>query len=179
MTASEVDPDVQDAAALVADAYRMFLFGPRFFLEQKAMLQYLGTASIDGMECDQILADLKPGIGNSKEDRVVISIDQKFHLVRRVRMTLEGLRTTRGAIVDIYLRDHKRIGGVMWPTTFYEELEKPFVIPVHRWKLTGIDFDRAETREMLDGATFTGAATRPAGAGKGESNSKPSVEPIK
>ena len=156
--------DVRDAAALVSDNYRMFLFGPYFFLERSATVQFLGTEKIDGFQCDNVLAVLNPGIGNSLEDRVVISIDQDRRWVRRVRITVEGLKSTRGAIVDIYLRDHVRIGGILWPTTFFEELKRPFNSPVHRWRLTAIDFDRGLERSTLNGPTFTGAATRAAGA---------------
>ena len=96
------------------------------------------------MQCDQLLAVLKPGIGRSAEDRVVVSIDREHHWVRRVRMTLEGLETTRGAVVDIYLRNPMRIDGIVCPTTFYEELERPFVMPVHRWHLVGITLHKPQ-----------------------------------
>ena len=151
------------AAALVADAYRMFLFGPQFFLERSAAVQYLGVDAVDGRECDQLLAVLRPGIGLSVEDRVIISIDRKQCWVRRVRMTVDGLASTRGAIVDVFLRDHARIGGVVWPTSFYETLKRPFPLPVHRWRLTGIDFDRNYAAETIQGPKFTGAAVRAAG----------------
>ena len=158
------DAEVRDAAALVADNYRMFLLGPCFFQERFAMVQYLGTETVDGSKCDNLLAVLKPGMGNSVEDRVVISIDHDRHWVRRVRITVDGLESTRGAVADIFLRDHIRIGGILWPTTFYEELKRPFGVSVHRWHLTAIDYDRRLERSSLDGPTFTGAATRPAGA---------------
>jgi hypothetical protein len=127
------------------------------------MVQYLGTETVDGSPCDNLLAVLKPGIGNSVEDRVVISIDHDHHWVRRVRITVDGLESTRGAVADIYLRDHIRIGGILWPTTFYEELKRPFGASVHRWRLTAIDYDRRLERSSIDGPTFTGAASRPAG----------------
>ena len=158
------DQSALDAAALVADAYRMFLFGPQFFLERNASVEYLGTETVDEMPCDQLLAVIKPGFGNSPEDRVILSIDLTHHWLRRVRMTLTGLDTTRGAIVDIFLRDHIRIGGVVWPTGFYEELKRPFNLSVHRWRLTGIDVNRGLTRQMLELPHFSGATTRSAGS---------------
>jgi hypothetical protein len=159
------DAQVRDAAALVADSYRMLLLGPGFFLQRGATWGYLGTEEIDGMECDQVQAVLKPGIGNSEEDSVVVSIDRERHWVRRVRMTPQGFQGTRGDVVDIFLRDPVRLHGVVWPTSFYEELKRPFDVTVHRWRLTAIDFDRGLGREMLDGRQFSGAATRPAGPG--------------
>lgn len=157
------DAEARDAAALVADSYRMFLLGPKFFQERDAVIQQLPAETVDGMKCDQLLAVLKPGLGNSAEDRVLISIDQKQHLVRRVRMTLEGLQSTKGAVVDVYLRDPVRIGGILWPTTFYERLRRPFELSVHNWRLTGIDFDRGLSEPMLGGPTFLEKALRAAG----------------
>ena len=137
------DAQVIDAAALVADAYRMFLLGPSFFQERSATMQYLGTEYVDHRECDNLLAILRPGIGNSSEDRIILSIDRERRYLRRVRMTLDGLQSTRGAIADIYLRDHVRIDGVVWPTGFYEELKRPLDLSVHHWRLTAIAFDQA------------------------------------
>jgi hypothetical protein len=92
--------EVKNAAALVADNYRMFLLGPWFFEERGATVQYLGTDSVDGEKCDNLLANLKPGLGNSVKDRVIISIDRSHHLIRRLRVTVDGLESTRGAIVS-------------------------------------------------------------------------------
>ena len=157
------DAEVRDAAALVADNYRMFLMGPEFFSERSVILQYLGTEDVDGANCDNLLAQLKPGLGNSAEDRVVISIDSEHHWIRRVRITLNGLESTRGAVADVYLRDPIRIAGVLWPTNFYEELKRPFDSDVHHWRLTAIDLDRGLQRDSLEGPGFKGPATVPAG----------------
>lgn len=135
------DAQTQDAAALVADNYRMFLLGPAFFRERAATLQYAGADQVDHADCDNLLADLKPGLGNSREDRVLISIDRSRHWICRVRVTMEGLESTRGAVVDIYLRDPLRIHGVLWPTSFDEVLRRPFPAPVHHWRMVSIDFD--------------------------------------
>ncbi len=137
------DSDVQDAAALVADGYRMFLFGPAFFLERHAVVQSLGTSSVDDMDCDDLLAVLRPGIGNSVEDRVIVSIDRGKHFVRRVRMTVEGMQSTKGAVADVYLRNPIRIAGVVFPTVFDEELKSPFDVNVHHWQITDIDLEKS------------------------------------
>ena len=157
------DKDVLDAAALVADNYRMFLLGPYFFQERSAIVQYLGEARVDGFKCDNLLAVLRPGLGNSDEDRVVISIDRERRLVRRLRITIDGLESTRGAVADVYLRDHIAVGGYVWPTNFYERLKRPFPASVHRWRLTGLDLDRELTPAAIAGPTFAPPATRPAG----------------
>jgi hypothetical protein len=138
------DPEADDAAALVADGYRMFLFGPAFFLERGGDARYAGGSCVDGMECDDVLVTLRPGIGRSTEDRVLVSIDRDLHFVRRVRMTVNGLASAAGGVGDIFLRDPIRIRGVVFPTTFYEELKAPVDLSVHHWRMTSIDFDQAE-----------------------------------
>lgn len=135
------DKDTLDAAALVADAYRLFLLGPAFIRERQAVVRMLKPGRIDGFDCDHLLAVLRPGLGNSAEDRVILSIDKKTHLVRRVRITLEGLRSTRGAIADITPRDYIRIEGVMLPTSYHEQVKRPLDAPIHDWRLTAVEFD--------------------------------------
>lgn len=135
------DPEVRDAAALVADNYRMFLLGPGFFLERAAVVHPLGRSTIDGHRCDDVLAVLRPGLGNSTEDRVILSIDRDNRVLRRVRITVEGLASTRGAIADIAFSDHVRFDGVLFPTRYVETLKRPFPADVHDWRLTGIRFE--------------------------------------
>lgn len=140
----ETDPEVLDAAALVADNYRMFVMGAFFFLERAAPVQYLGCETIGGQVCDNLLADLKPGLGNSAADRVVISIDRNHHWIRRVRITVDGMQSTRGAIADIEILRHIEIGGIVWPTEFHEQLREPFDAPVHDFRIVAIDYDGQE-----------------------------------
>ena len=133
------DADVLDAAALVADGYRMFVLGPAFFLERHAVVQYLGSETVGEADCDDLLAILRPGIGRSVEDRVIISIDKRDHLIRRFRMTVEGMDSTRGAVADVFPQNYIRIDGVAWPTIFDEELKNPFDVDVHHWRVVQID----------------------------------------
>jgi hypothetical protein len=133
------DHDVLDAAALVADGYRMFLLGPAFFLERHAVVQYLGSETIGDFDCDNLLAVLRPGIGRSVEDRIIISIDKRDHLIRRFRMTVEGMDSTKGAVADVFPQNYIRVDGVDWPTIFDEELKSPFDVNVHHWRVVQID----------------------------------------
>jgi hypothetical protein len=77
-------------------------------------------------------------------------------------MTLNGLDSTRGALVDIDMFEHRSLYGIMWPTAFHERLLRPAPLDVHEWRLTGLDINRGETREELSGAAFTGSALSPA-----------------
>lgn len=160
----ESDREKRAAAHLVVEAYQLFLY-PAFYVERAQHLERAGRASVNGRECDLLLAVLRPGIGDSTEDRVVLYIDRQDKLVRRVRLTLEGLDSTKGAIVDV---DHDRfveIAGVKWPTHFYEALVRPFPgLPAHDFSLTGLDVNRGLTAaDVADGA-FSPKAAAPARA---------------
>jgi hypothetical protein len=137
------DPQTRDAAALVADSYRMFLLGPGFFAERKASLAFIGRSRVDGYDCDELSGMLAPGLGNSAGDSIELSIDRNLHYLRRLRMTPQGLASARNHQVDIFLRDYVKKDGVAWPTSFYEQIDDPMIqFFVHQWHITEIDVDR-------------------------------------
>ena len=86
-----------EAAALVAEAYRMFLTGPFYFLNHPGPrdARVEKTDTVDGVMCDQVLVRLVPGLGTSEEDRVLLAIGRDDRLLRRVRFSLNGFRGTR------------------------------------------------------------------------------------
>jgi hypothetical protein len=159
---AESDREKIAAAHLALEAYQLFLY-PAFYVERAQHLERAGRASVNGRECDLLLAVLRPGFGASAEDRAVLYIDRQDKLVRRVRLTLEGLDSTKGAIVDV---DHDRfveIGGVQWPTHFYEALVRPFPgLPAHDFSLTGLDVNRGLTRADVAEGAFSERARVPA-----------------
>ena len=132
------DAEVQRAAAVVADAYTMFLLGPFYFDRPGVVLTAAGESNIDGAACDGLLAILRPGFGFAPEDRVILSIDRATKQLRRVRMTLNGLESTQGAEVDVTFRDFRRIDGVLWPTDFDERIRVPFDLHAHHWRTLGL-----------------------------------------
>jgi hypothetical protein len=152
----------RQAAALVADAYQLFLLGPFYFDRPGVVLQVAKQSSVDGQMCDELLAVLKPGIGDSSEDRVLLSIDRNTKQLRRLRMTLNGLDSTQGAEVDVTFREHRTVGGILWPTDFEERIRVPFDLHAHSWKLRGMDLNRGLTRDDLSGQMWTEKASRPA-----------------
>lgn len=158
------DDIARQAAALVADAYQLFLLGPFYFDRPGVVLQIAKQSSVDGFICDELLAVLKPGIGESKEDRVLLSIDRNTKQLRRLRMTLSGLASTQGAEVDVTFRGHRTVGGILWPTDFEERVRVPFDLHAHSWKLRGIDLNRGLTREDITADDWTEKASRPASA---------------
>jgi len=150
------------AAELVADAYIMFLLGPHYFNRSGATFALAGHSQVDGRRCDDILAVLKPGFGAAGDDRVVLSVDHKDKLLRRVRLTLNGLESTRGAEVDVTFRDFERHHGVLWPREFDERIRSPFDLSAHRWRLVGLDVNRGLLAADLSISGFQGKAAKPA-----------------
>jgi hypothetical protein len=156
--------DQQAAAHLVLHAYQLFLY-PAFYVQRASVLERAGTSVVNGRDCDVLLAVLRPGIGNSVEDRVLLSIDRETKLVRRVWLTLEGSEPSQGAVVSVVHDKFVNVGGVMWPTHFYETVVKPFAgLPAHDFYLTGIDLNRGLTAADFAGGRFSEKAARPAAA---------------
>lgn len=157
------DAEVRDAAALVADGYRLFLTGPFYFLNGNLHLERIDDAWVNGHHCDVLLAVRRPGLGRAAEDRFLLYIDREQHWLRRVRFTLEGMASTQGAVAEVDFFDHRQIAGVLWPTRFYERLKKPIPnLPVHDWRLVGLDVDRGMTAVELVVPGFAGRAAAPA-----------------
>lgn len=157
------DKDQRDAAALVADGYRMFLSGPFYFLEGNQQLELAGTEEIDGRRYDTLLAVRSPGHGFSKRDEYLLFIDQETGVLRRVRFSMEGLESTQGAVAQVDFYAHRKLHGVLWASHYIETLRKPVPgLAVHDWRLTGLDVNRGFTAADVSGANFTGAAQAPA-----------------
>lgn len=153
-----------DASAAVAEAYTMFLTAPHYIARRAEIVVLEAPAVVDGRPCEQMLAILRPGLGRTEEDRVLVAIDSETSVVRRLRFSLSGVERARGALIDVTLTDHRTVGGVVWPTRFKETVQRPIRLTVHRWWITGLDLDRGLTESDLAGGTFTGAATAPAAA---------------
>ena len=153
------------ASSLVTDAYAMFLWGPGFFVQRGAAFQKLAaTADVDGHPCDKLLTILRPGLGTSSEDKVILFISQQDHLLHRVQFTLNALESTQGAEVHLDLRDQRRLAGVMWPTRYSERIDRPVNLPAHQWSLLGFDVNRGYAAADLAKPGFLGKAAAPAAA---------------
>ncbi len=159
---SDNDTDKRAAAALVTEGYRLFLLGPMYLLEREAIVELAGTETINGIDCDRLLARLRPGLGFSREDTVLMWIGKSDRIARRVWFSLEGMASTQGAIAEVEMFDFMALSGVNWPTRFFERIHRPVKLDVHRWRLTGLDVDRGYSQEDISGVAFTGSAARPA-----------------
>lgn len=165
------DPERRAAAALVVDGYGLFLLGPmllaqRWAAERMLILELAGTerVTLDGHVhvCDVLRVRMAPGLGLSVADELALFIDRDDRLMRRVRFTLDGLESTRGAIAEVDTGEHVTLHGVRWPTRFHERLLRPLPISVHRWQLSGLDVNRGLTPGDVNAAAFTGKAAAPA-----------------
>lgn len=154
--------DQQAASHLVLHAYQLFLY-PAFYVQRASVLELAGTSVVNGRDCDVLLAVLRPGIGNSREDRVLLSIDRETKLVRRVWLTLEGSVPSQGAVVSVVHDKFVKVGGVTWPTHFYETVVRPFAgLPAHDFYVTGLDLNRGLQASDFAGGRLSERAARPA-----------------
>jgi len=158
------DAEAKQAAALVADAYALFLLGPFYFQQSGTVFAMNGESLVDRAPCDEVLAVLRPGIGMAEEDRVILHIDRSSKLLRRLRLTLNGLDSTRGAEVDVTFRDFKRIDGVLWPTDYDERIRSPFKLHAHHWNLLGLESNRGLRAHDLRLLQWTDKAATPSAA---------------
>lgn len=161
----DTDRDGRDAAALVADGYHLFLAGPMALAGFAGPVNWGPPETLDNRRCDQLLLDRTPGLGFSACDRLALFIDRDLGLLRRLRFSLDGLRSTVGAVAEVDFFEHLSQHGVWWPRRFAERLRLPIPdLPVHDWRLTGLDVNRGYGADAISGAVFSGAAAAPARA---------------
>jgi hypothetical protein len=90
-------------------------------------------------------------------------IDKEACLMRRVRFSQDGLGSTRGAVAEVDVAGHLDRYRARWPTRFHERLLRPLPLPVHDWRLAGLDVNRGFGTAEIDGAAFSGRALASAG----------------
>jgi hypothetical protein len=156
------DAAAQNAAALVAEGYGLFLLGPLWLADRGLRLRSAGTERVDDHLCDVVEVWLTPGLGRVANDRVALCIARDDGLVHRMRFTLEGFVSTQGAVAEVDTFDHQRRFGVMWPMRSFERIVHPIALPAHDWRITGLDVNRGYGPAELSGPSFSGAAAAPA-----------------
>jgi len=152
------DAERRAAAALVADAYSLFLLGPLLLVDRPLVMELSEIEWVNEHACDVLRMQLVPGLGHARVDQLAMFIDRKQRLLRRVRFTLDGLESTKGAIAEVEMFEHQTLHGVRWPTRFYERLIRPVRMPVHDWNLTGLDINRGLRASDVEGSEFRGSA---------------------
>lgn len=166
------DANRRDATALVVDGYSLFLLGPMLLARHWASERSLTMTVADAepvvqddrtFDCDVLRIHAAPGLGLSEADEMAVFIDRNERLMRKVRFSLNGLVSTRGAVAEVDTFDHVTMHGVRWPTRFHERLLRPLPLPVHDWRMTGLDVNRGLTDADVGGEAFVGKAAEPAG----------------
>lgn len=144
---SSTDREVLDSAALVADAYTAFLFGPSWLSRNGKDFKLIGGRMLDGERCELVAGRLSPGFGSSSEDHFIVWISRETSLMRRFQFTLNGLDATRGADVDVTFSDFKKTAdGSVWPENFVEYIQRPLLAKAHEWRMTSLRLDGVRAR---------------------------------
>lgn len=133
------DDDVLKATALTSDAAWLFYLGPRALENKQVSFTRLGDATDNGRNYFRIHSTVQPGFGYSEQDQLVFWIDPETFLVYRIHMTLNGFRNTRGAHVDVTIREYQRVGDQLLPKRLFERVRGPIAIDVHEWWTTAIE----------------------------------------
>ena len=141
------DGEVIAAAALVADAYTVFLFGPSWLVGRSSDLKLLEEKPLGGERCELVTGKLSPGIGAAAEDHFIVWIGKESGLMRRFQFSLNGLESTRGADVEVTFSEHwKAADGSIWPMHFVETIQRPILTKAHDWRLNGLWLDGRKVR---------------------------------
>jgi len=141
------DQEVKDAAALVVDAYTIFLFGPSWLVGHARNLSLMDEQKLAGESCQLVAGRLVPGIGNSSGDDFIAWIGRDSGLMKRFQFSLNGLDSTRGADVDVVFSEHwKAADGSVWPARFIERIQRPIPIHAHDWRMTSLTLDGRKMR---------------------------------
>ena len=161
------DAEQRASAALVADGYVLFLLGPlllatapRLALEVAAPERI--TVDRRDHSCDVLRGRVTPGLGFAPSDRIALFIDREERLTRRIRFSLDGLASTRGAVAEVDCWAHVTTVGLRLPTRFHERLLRPLPLRVHDWWVTGLDINRGLEPADVAGAEFSPRAAAPA-----------------
>ncbi|MFM2348169.1 MAG: hypothetical protein RL654_2922 [Pseudomonadota bacterium] len=153
------DATLLQASALAADSSRLGLLGPLALVDGAHTLRLAGLEQVGEHACERLMVRLNPGLGLSPVDQLVLCIDRRTRLMRRVRFTLDGLASARGTLIELDTRDFQNIQGIEWPTRFHERMRRPVPhLPVRDWQLTGLDINRGLKAEELGGGRLSGAA---------------------
>jgi hypothetical protein len=152
------DAALRSATAMTNDAFRMFHFGPSWFIDRVARWRRLDDATDAGRSYRRIAGVAVPGFGDAQRDDLVLWIDRETDRLYRVHMSLNGFATTQGAHVDTTFLDYRSVGGYLFPVRFHERVRGPLRIDAHTWWVTGLDMDRGWQAADVTGTDFTGAA---------------------
>ena len=134
--AASRDLDVLQSTALTAESFYIFALGPLALKNLSGSFERLPNITENGRNYLRIYAEMRPGIGESDLDEIVLWIDPDTWLTWRVRFTLEGYVSTQGANVDVTFTDYVELGDFVFPSSFFERVRAPIQIDAHSWDTT-------------------------------------------
>lgn len=153
------DEPLRQTSAMVADTQRLCLLGPLALVDRPQVMKLAGLEQVGDHACERLMVRMVPGLGLSPVEQLVLCIDRRTRLMRRVRFTMDGAAVTRGAMVEVDVSEFQNFQGVEWPTRFRERMRRPVpLLPMHDWQLTGLDLNRGWSATDIGGAQFTGLA---------------------
>lgn len=153
------DEPLRHTSAMVADTQRLCLLGPLALVDRPQVMKLAGLEQVGDHACERLMVRMVPGLGLSPVEQLVLCIDRRTRLMRRVRFTMDGAAVTRGAVVEVDVSEFQNFQGVEWPTRFRERMRRPVpLLPMHDWQLTGLDLNRGWSAADIGGAQFTGLA---------------------
>lgn len=159
------DPGQREVAALLADGCSMFLFGPMLLADFAGAVQWGPPETLDGRRCDQLQLLRTPGLGLAPSSRLSLFVDREQGLMRRLRLSLDGVAATAGRVAEVDCGDHRLLHGVWWPRRFSERQALALTgAATQDWRLTGLDVNRGYGAEAISGPVFSGVAAAPARA---------------
>lgn len=127
------------AAALVTDAYPLFLFRSSWLADRGRDFKVIGKRDLGGESCWLVEATVVPGFGGSRRDHVVAWIGRRSLRTHRVQLTLFGLESTAMADVDVTFDEFQAADrDTEWPGHFVEFIQRPFKAQAHEWWLHDI-----------------------------------------
>ena len=134
--------EVKDAAALVADAYTVFLFGPSWLIQNGENFRLMEDRTLGGERCHLVAGQITPGFGAASRDDFIVWIGKESRLMKRFQFSLNGMDSTRGADVDVTFSEHwKAPDGSIWPRHFVEYIQRPVLAKAHDWRMVSLRLD--------------------------------------
>ncbi|MGJ8634048.1 MAG: hypothetical protein ACSHX7_09010 [Luteolibacter sp.] len=141
------DTEKNAAAALVADAYELFLYRSSLLVEKGSGFVLSGERELDGRICYLVSGNLEGGIGDSPGDSFIAWIGKESGVMERFQFSLNGLESTVGADVDVtFLEKWKAKDGSVWPGRFLEHIQRPIHAKAHEWRMTSLVVDGRKMR---------------------------------
>ena len=162
-----IDADRLVEAARQADLLALLLLGPLLLAGTDRPVNWAEPTTLDGLRCDQLTLDLRPGLGGQGGSRLALFIDRDQGLLRRLRVLSDAEQGRPGAQAATWdLAQPLAWQGMVWPRRC-QRVAPPLpgmAASADGWLLQGLALDRGLLPADLDGPRFSARAAVPATA---------------